>query len=261
MFVHLHIPKTGGTSVHQYFNKHAFPAVHPCFPRVSYVCCGSISNLNRTAIAMQKSVCNLASDEWTYASILQKLPEAKVITLIRNPMQEIHSQLEHDIRSPRNRDPKVDRDEIYRYAVREKLTNLSRPGYNVSNVQSSRLGVTGLSFEKLTAFVDYKLFFVGFTDYMWHTLCLLSHAFGKFDRDCDCKSKPAEHVVLHRRLREVRANINTDSDVQYTTSDLRMMYKLTKSDQMLWAAAMPRFVRDLRVAEKAHKVSLVSCMD
>lgn len=256
MFVHLHIPKTGGTSVHRYFSHNAFPEVHPCFPHVSSTCCGSISNLNRTAIAMRKSTCNMASDEWTYSSIKRELPEAKVITLIRNPIQEAHSQLEHDIRSKKNLNPKT-----YRYkTVREKLANMSRGGYNIRNDQSSRLGVTGSSFEELKAFVG-RLFLVGFTDYMWHTFCLFSHAFGKFDRECDCHNKPAEHIVLHRRLHEIRANVNKGSDVQYTTSDLRTLYKLTKGDQMLWAAAMPRFVKDLRAAEKAHNVSLVSCMD
>ena len=66
---------------------------------------------------MRTQRCNMASDEWRYADIISHIPNAKVITLLRNPMQEIHSQLEHDIRSAANRNPRT-----YRYKnVRDSL--------------------------------------------------------------------------------------------------------------------------------------------
>lgn len=185
------------------------------------------------------------------------IPNAKVITLIRNPIQMIHSQMEHDIRHTLS----IKNADTYRYiSAHEKLTNQSHRGYNVNNQQSTRLGVSSLDYEELTHFVNEKLFLVGFTDYMWHTFCLFSHTFGRFDKMCDCKHKPHEHLVIKRRLTEVHSNVNT-LETNYRTSDLKMMYKLTKHDQMLWAASMPRFVRDMRIVEHAHNVSLVSCMD
>ena len=68
-------------------------------------------------------------------------------------------------------------------------------------------------------------------------------------------------MVYHkRRLKEVIANVNNRLEATYKTSDLRAMYQLTKHDQMRWAAAMGKFVKDLRVVEKVNNVSLVRCI-
>ena len=186
----------------------------------------------------------MASDEWWYEDVVSRIPNAKIVTTLRDPLQEIRSQMEHDI-------AKTMKGEHNRYRTpQEKLANPRMAGYKIENAQSLRLGVQNMSYDSITKFLHERIYIVGITDYMWHTFCIFSHMFGSFDASCDCRKN--SRGTTRKNAHRVSAT--------YSNNDLIHMHLLTRHDRLLYSAAMVRFTNDLRKIEQARNVSLLSCL-
>ena len=189
---------------------------------------------------MNASKCNMASDEWKYNEIVSRVPNARIITVLRDPSQEIRSQLEHDIRHKgRYRTP------------HEKLEIMSSKGYNINNEQSRRLGLSDANYDSIATFLKERIYIIGITEYMWHTNCLISYKLKAFDASCDC-----------RRMvkKQIKKNVHRDESVEYRSGDLIKMHELVSHDRLLYNAAWSKFVQDLRTVERERGVSLLDCL-
>ena len=266
---HLHIPKTAGTMLASELLKISGNSDKwsSCFPHFQPQYCFNIPRIREElaaflhAVANNQSMCNVASSEWSYTDLNDKLDfntgHNAIVTLVRDPLMLVRSALEHDILLT-----KSGRYSFYT-TVDEKLemvsTSNGRPkGIPIQNMQSKWLLPEGtVDFSSIDRHLN-SLFFVGIQEYFDHSLCLLSYKMGYSFRElkeiCGCEKFGSTSSRLNSRADEELVTYT------YNSLQLKHISEIIGVDRLLYASATRRFFLEIEEMQKALQIDMMSCM-
>lgn len=265
---HLHIPKTAGTKLASQLSEISRNSDKwlKCFPMLQPKCCFNIPRKRRElaafleAFARNRSMCNIASSEWSYTDLNDELDldTVQIVTMVRDPMMLVRSALEHDIRLT-----KLNGSFSFYTTVDEKLEMVRTPndkpkGIPIQNMQSKWLLPEGtVDFSSIERHVN-SLFFVGVQEYFEHSLCLLWYKIGYKVRglkeSCGCEGLGNPSSYANHQTDEVL--------VRFTYNSLQLKYisEMIAVDRMLYASATRRFFLEVEEMQKALQIDMLSCL-
>jgi hypothetical protein len=208
-------------------------------------------------------MCNVASSEWSYADLNDKLDfdTVQIITMVRDPMMLVRSALEHDIRLTKLNGSFSNF--TFYTTVDEKLEMVRTPndkpkGIPIQNMQSKWLLPEGtIDFSSIERHV-HSLFFVGVQEYFDHSLCLLWYKIGY-------KVRGLKSICGCERLGNPSSYVNHRTDealVSFTYSSLQLKYisEMIGVDRMLYASATRRFFLEVEEMQKTLRIDMLSCL-
>jgi hypothetical protein len=269
LLLHLHVPKTGGGELltkvlPRLSDAGAVGAL--CYrrlngaPPLQIQCCFNSRTAKRSwaafAASYRPGACGVASGEWTYAEVaaLGLASRARVVTFVREPMSVARSIIDHDIKLT-TQGIGAKRFHFYE-SPREKLELIAAGadrGIPLEDMQSRWLLPDGLNEGDIAGFLRDAYFFVGVSDWYFHSECVFGHAIGAFDAArCRCANLAAERATPHKN--QMRAtNV-------YTSADIGELAKLVARDGLLYAAAVSRFVEAVTAVDAATGSDLATCL-
>lgn len=219
LFIHFHIPKTGGTAFHFLFDKtncgHKPHGVKGVYNLVSHM-------------DSHRDHCGFFSQEFSsFANLSNSLKNidnpAKILILLRTPMSNALSAIGHMARK--------------RIKGCRGIKQAMSPGckyYKLDNMQTAYLGDGDLS---RALQVLKKIFWIGITEHYDASACLLSYQLGQFDpMKCNCNGtliKPGNRGI----------------NLKNTLSDITNVAKLTNLDVALYHSAYELFLKRIHYAE------------
>lgn len=268
---HLHIPKTAGTKLASQLSEISRNSDKwlKCWPSLQPKCCFNNPRKRSElaafleAFARNRSMCNVASSEWSYADLNDKLDfdTVQIITMVRDPMMLVRSALEHDIRLTKLNGSFSNF--TFYTTVDEKLEMVRTPndkpkGIPIQNMQSKWLLPEGtIDFSSIERHV-HSLFFVGVQEYFDHSLCLLWYKIGY-------KVRGLKSICGCERLGNPSSYVNHRTDealVSFTYSSLQLKYisEMIGVDRMLYASATRRFFLEVEEMQKTLRIDMLSCL-
>ena len=296
LWVHVHIPKTGGTSLDMFFRS---LSKNTTLPGVR--CCEAGPNDNSTQqykVAMTAAMsCDYMAAEWSYATVVslglvEPLSGAvasflqpgtsrrvKLITMVRSPQQLLRSMIEHNIRhADRHPGMPANASEAARqawknyYAFIRGAPQSGVRGYNLVNPQAARLlparGV-GFAATDVEPFLRSTYAWVGVTDYMMLSMCALQYLLFKehtrvpdmylLREKCSC----AHNDLLVASYNDQRATHDSGSSLgtQYTSEELRLFSTLNHFDGLVFAHAVGRLMQTIGTIHQQYpELGLSSCL-
>lgn len=281
LYIHVHVPKTGGTTVYHRLATYKDFATTVCYPAFQQTCCGREPLQAVFARDFTCGKCSVASAEWTFdrllsIGLLRATSDARLITFVRNPLMEARSAIEHDIRRGRY------------HSVQEKLDMIAgkvpSQGYNVMEMQAHHLlphtkpddrsSVFAVKANEVESFLARSYFFVGVSDWFFHSMCALEYKLGLFQpRECNCapagsaprrldaasRAKPVSGATPSYTAVASNVHSEIDANVTYSSAQLHQLNALLRMDGVLYSAAIARLLQLLLEIQKTHHVDLMSC--
>lgn len=231
--------------------------------------------------------CNYAASEWSHshlarAGALNLTTGLRLVTFVREPIAWFRSKIEHDLTFPHSTGAAP---EDRYHSVNEALSQAENgTGYAkfFPNFQSHRAlapqrmvggtatrssalnrsamsanhvqGANKAANLKRALRADY--FFVGLTEWMWHSLCVLDYRMGVFDgATCDCKNSSAAMPFVKNPIRPNQQPVQ----VLYTSAQMKRAQALLRHDALLYAAALQNLRESVEEVERETGVDLLQC--
>jgi len=250
---HLHVPKTGGTSLSQYLYSHT--KLRACCPHPGY--CTKFHSRSDIQRFLINPDCEFVSGEWNL-SFVHSLPGyMELVTFARKPSSHVLSMIFHFMNSRYN----TVQEKLDAQLAMERNKNRGSPhGYNLRNSQASRLlPRLNMSLTEIPFFLQKTYFFIGITDYYWHSLCALDFLLGIFNTtSCDCDVQNSMKEGIPHANNAAR---HTDKyKYNYTLDQLSLVLSMTDLDEVIYSASLLRLISLLGEVEEKKGVTLLSCL-
>ena len=271
LLVHMHIPKTGGSSFRVYFERE---------PLRKKLCCKHphfCEKYDTTLSQYECGQCNVASGEWRFSHVQkymrQKTTNVKLITMIRNPLRHALSALDHRMRVAQKCRANCKQSTFNGTSMERMLdemdANPSSHGVygDLRNSQSewalpASMGTEHPMVTDIRSFLEKEYFFVGVTDYYWHSMCALQYKLGTFTAErCNCSTAPRGKYgeILFANVTE-NAHKRAPGSSFIKASDIARISNRLHRDELLYAAAIFFLREALRQIELAvAHIDLMSC--
>lgn len=270
LFIFVHIPKTGGSALDDHL------PTRLQMKRCSYVksCCDehvpSAGQLFAERFTCDNK-CNYAASEWSYshlarAGALNLTTRPQLVTFVREPIAWFRSKVEHDLTFPGSTGAAPG--DRY-HSVDEALTQAGTgtgyaqffPNFQSRWALAPQRMVGGATTRNASTSLRQALradyFFVGVTEWMWHSLCVLDYRMGAFAHaKCDCKIGPS---VVPFMKNPFNAKQKHTVDVSYSSDQMKRAQTLLRHDELLYAAALQDLVESVQEIERETGADLLRC--
>ena len=262
-FFHLHIPKTGGRT---------FLECLKCWDKSSLVhhsttrtrkrkwLCTDI-DMNKLNIGIRRNKrhivsCEISGGGGVIKSFVNSIqvPDVKILTIIRNPMDHLFSALMHFKLLGNRKNPCKN--------FQELISNKDCEHYDLKNMQTTALSVSdAANITEAVSMITRHVFHFGITKYYRASLCLLAYQIGQlsYHREvCDC-SVPSDLVVKHSNdiSRVNGVAYSSDSDVLSQATQKLLEREYINLDNVLFHVALHLFLQRVLLAEQDSNMKLL----